>query len=190
VLPAPGPRLLSPPHNSQSESDIAFIAIANMKLLGLPSVTSLLFAMMVMVVSSGSSIRPFGITARSHSITSLYCNILEIRGGAVHESSTLSDLESKIQNAALQNKLTIIDFTATWCGPCKMIAPIFKELSDEFSSRAQFIKVDVDDNPEAAQKYSVSAMPTFIFLKNGEVVDRLMGANADRLKELIEEWLL
>lgn len=65
-----------------------------------------------------------------------------------------------------------------------MIAPIFKDLSEEHGSRAQFIKVDVDDNPEAAQKYGVSAMPTFVFIKGGEVVDRLMGANSDRLKEV------
>ena len=70
------------------------------------------------------------------------------------------------------------------CGPCKQIAPIYKELSNEFGSRASFIKVDVDDNPEAAQKYGVSAMPTFLFIKGGEVVDRLMGANSDRLKEV------
>ena len=74
------------------------------------------------------------------------------------------------------------------CGPCKAIAPIFKELSEEFD--AQFIKVDVDENPEAAQKFGVSAMPTFVFIKGGEVVDRLMGANAARLKELIAEWSL
>ncbi len=65
-----------------------------------------------------------------------------------------------------------------------VIAPVFKELSDEYGSRAQFIKVDVDDNAEAAQKYGVSAMPTFLFVKGGEVVDRLMGANAARLKEV------
>ena len=114
--------------------------------------------------------------------------ILSIRGGAVHESATLADLDSRIQSAALQNKLTILDFTASWCGPCKAIAPIFKELSEEFD--AQFIKVDVDENPEAAQKFGVSAMPTFVFIKGGEVVDRLMGANAARLKELIAEWSL
>ena len=137
--------------------------------------------------------RPFGVSVPARSsisqtTTSSSCNILDIRGGAVHESSTLSDLESRIQSAALQDKLTVVDFTATWCGPCKMIAPIFKELSDELGGRAQFIKVDVDDNPEAAQKYGVSAMPTFLFIKGGEVVDRLMGANSERLKELIEEW--
>jgi thioredoxin 1 len=65
-----------------------------------------------------------------------------------------------------------------------MIAPIFKELSEEMGTRAQFIKVDVDDNPEAAQKYGVSAMPTFLFIKGGEVVDRLMGANTERLREV------
>ncbi|KAL3817167.1 hypothetical protein ACHAXA_006167 [Cyclostephanos tholiformis] len=114
--------------------------------------------------------------------------VFAIRGGAVHESQTLSDLESRIQSAALQDKLTVVDFTATWCGPCKMIAPFFKEMSEEMGTRVQFVKVDVDDNPEAAQKYGVSAMPTFLFVKGGEVVDRLMGANTERLRELIEEW--
>ena len=83
----------------------------------------------------------------------------------------------------------VVDFWAEWCGPCKMIAPVYKELSEEFHN-AQFIKVDVDENPGAAQKFGVSAMPTFVFIKGGEVVDRLMGANADRLKELIQSWSL
>jgi thioredoxin 1 len=62
----------------------------------------------------------------------------------------------------------------------------FKELSEKFPNVA-FLKVDVDENPDTAAKYSVSAMPTFVFIKHGEVVDRLMGANAARLEELIEE---
>lgn len=70
-----------------------------------------------------------------------------------------------------------------------MIAPIFHELSNELGSRVQFIKVDVDENPEAAQKYGVSAMPTFLFIKGGEEVDRLMGANSDRLKEVCRLWM-
>mmetsp|Transcript_28523 Transcript_28523/g.40746 ORF Transcript_28523/g.40746 Transcript_28523/m.40746 type:complete len:154 (-) Transcript_28523:171-632(-) len=151
--------------------------------LELTSIVALIAALSCVMASS--SPRPFGITR-----TTTSNNILSIRGGAVHESSTLGDLDSKIQNAALQNKLTIIDFTAQWCGPCKAIAPVYKELSEEFGSSAQFIKVDVDDNPEAAQKFGVSAMPTFVFIKGGEVVDRLMGANAARLKELIAEWSL
>jgi len=62
----------------------------------------------------------------------------------------------------------------------------FKELSEQFED-VVFLKVDVDENPDTAAKYSVSAMPTFIFIKGGEVVDRLMGANPDRLQELILE---
>ena len=145
--------------------------------LELQILVTLFAALSAVAASSGrssSSSRLFGITSSQSSCGSTQRSILNIRGGAVHESSTIGDLESKIQSAALQNKLTIIDFTATWCGPCKMIAPVFKELSEEYGSRAQFIKVDVDDNPEAAQKYGVTAMPTFLFIKGGEVVDRLM----------------
>ena len=64
----------------------------------------------------------------------------------------------------------------------------FKEMSEEITG-VVFLKVDVDENPETAAKYSVSAMPTFLFIKGGEVVDRLMGANAPRLQELIEEYM-
>jgi thioredoxin 1 len=77
---------------------------------------------------------------------------------------------------------------ATWCGPCKIIGPIFDELSNEISD-VVFVKVDVDENPETAAKYSVSAMPTFVFIKGGEVVDRLMGANPDRLREMIQDYM-
>lgn len=62
----------------------------------------------------------------------------------------------------------------------------FKELSESLSD-VVFVKVDVDENPETAQKYSVSAMPTFLFIKGGEVVDRLMGADSNRLQALINE---
>ena len=63
----------------------------------------------------------------------------------------------------------------------------YKELSEEYPD-VVFLKVDVDENTETAAKYSVSAMPTFVFIKGGEVVDRLMGANPARLQELINEW--
>mmetsp|Transcript_20235 Transcript_20235/g.58526 ORF Transcript_20235/g.58526 Transcript_20235/m.58526 type:complete len:174 (-) Transcript_20235:100-621(-) len=115
--------------------------------------------------------------------------VLSIRGGDVQEPATLADVESIILKASAEGKLVVIDFSATWCGPCKMIAPIFHELSDSagLKDNAVFLKVDVDENPDTAAKYSVSAMPTFVFIKGGEVVDRLMGANPARLKEMIEE---
>jgi thioredoxin 1 len=67
-----------------------------------------------------------------------------------------------------------------------MIAPHFHEMSDTFEN-VVFVKIDVDENPETAAKYEVSAMPTFLFIKNGEVIDRFMGANPDKLRELIQE---
>merc|ERR1712071_680870 len=104
--------------------------------------------------------------------------------GEVIEVETLQDLESKILSASASNKLVVVDFSATWCGPCKMIAPLYEELSEDFSG-AVFLKVDVDENPEAAAKYGVSAMPTFLFIKGGEVKDKIMGANPQGLKSMI-----
>lgn len=120
------------------------------------------------------------------SLHDLASNPLHVRGGALHEPETVQDVDALLLNAASNDQLVVIDFTASWCGPCKMIAPLFKELSEQRTD-VVFLKVDVDENPETAAKFSVSAMPTFLFIKKGEVVDRLMGANAQRLQELIEE---
>eukprot|EP00816_Leptocylindrus_hargravesii_P001883 CAMPEP_0196813072 /NCGR_PEP_ID=MMETSP1362-20130617/33471_1 /TAXON_ID=163516 /ORGANISM="Leptocylindrus danicus, Strain CCMP1856" /LENGTH=169 /DNA_ID=CAMNT_0042189089 /DNA_START=39 /DNA_END=548 /DNA_ORIENTATION=+ len=112
--------------------------------------------------------------------------LAELRGGAVIECETLEDVNQAISDAALNGKLIVIDFTATWCGPCQMIAPVFKEMSEKMEN-VVFLKVDVDKNAEAAAQYGVSAMPTFVFVKKGEIVDRLMGANAAKLMEMVEE---
>lgn len=109
-----------------------------------------------------------------------------VRGGEVLEPESLEDVESILVKAGASNQLVVIDFSATWCGPCKMIAPLFSSLSDSMPD-VVFLKIDVDDNPDTAAKYSVSAMPTFLFIKGGTVVDRLMGANPARLQELIDE---
>lgn len=71
-------------------------------------------------------------------------------------------------------------------GPCKAIAPLYKELSESYDNIV-FLKVDVDENAETAMKYQVSAMPTFLFIKRGEIVDKIMGANPTKLKELLDE---
>uniref|UniRef100_A0A7S2MV31 Thioredoxin domain-containing protein n=1 Tax=Helicotheca tamesis TaxID=374047 RepID=A0A7S2MV31_9STRA len=115
--------------------------------------------------------------------------VFSLRGGEVLEPATLTDVDSIIMRASAEGKAVVIDFSATWCGPCKMIAPIYHKLSESPSlkDRAVFLKVDVDENPDTAAKYSVSAMPTFVFIKKGDVVDRLMGANAARLQSMIEE---
>eukprot|EP00546_Thalassionema_frauenfeldii_P006797 CAMPEP_0178918192 /NCGR_PEP_ID=MMETSP0786-20121207/13688_1 /TAXON_ID=186022 /ORGANISM="Thalassionema frauenfeldii, Strain CCMP 1798" /LENGTH=152 /DNA_ID=CAMNT_0020591871 /DNA_START=27 /DNA_END=485 /DNA_ORIENTATION=+ len=109
-----------------------------------------------------------------------------VRGGEVLEAKTSADLEAILIKSA--GSLVVVDYWASWCGPCKMIAPLFAELSEEIEG-VTFVKVDVDENPDTAAKYQVSAMPTFIFIKGGEVVDRLMGADPNRLKGLIEEYM-
>ena len=79
----------------------------------------------------------------------------------------------------------LVMHTATWCGPCQMIGPVFHDLSDRMDN-VVFVKVDVDEIPDTAAKYSVSAMPTFVFIRSGEVVDRLMGANPAALEEKLQ----
>ena len=72
----------------------------------------------------------------------------------------------------------VVDFNATWCGPCRMVAPIFDELDKEYAGRAQFVSVDVDECEELAMKYMVRNIPTILFIKNGEVVSKQVGAAA------------
>ena len=74
------------------------------------------------------------------------------------------------------DKLAIVDFWATWCGPCRMIAPIIDQLSDEYKDTVVIGKVDVDNNMEVPQKYGIRNIPTVLFIKNGEVVDKQVGA--------------
>jgi thioredoxin 1 len=83
-----------------------------------------------------------------------------------------------------ENKLVVVDFFADWCGPCKMIAPVFKQLSGEFSG-IKFVKVNVDQNHELASRYQVSSIPSFSFISAGKPVDTLTGANKAELKTKI-----
>ncbi len=87
------------------------------------------------------------------------------------------------------NKYVLVDFFAVWCGPCKMLAPIMDELSEEYKDKIKIVKLDVDESPETARKFDIMSIPTMIFFENGEPKDTLMGLIAkDVLKNKIDEF--
>ena len=109
-----------------------------------------------------------------------------IRGGSsVPYFTSKFALDSALSDPQNAGKLFVIDFTATWCGPCKMIAPFFEEMSVEFGDACVFLKVDVDEGGEIAQAYSVMSMPTFLFIKDGKIVDRFSGASVEKLRQTV-----
>ncbi|MCK4779028.1 MAG: thioredoxin [Candidatus Lokiarchaeota archaeon] len=84
------------------------------------------------------------------------------------------------------DKIIIIDFWAVWCGPCMFFAPIFKKLHEEFQNDFIFLKVNVDENSSVAMKYQITGIPTTLFIKNGEVVNKIVGAmNYDGMKKVL-----
>ena len=85
------------------------------------------------------------------------------------------------------DKLVVVDFTASWCPPCQMIAPKFAEHEKEVGDKAILVKVDVDENAETAEECGITCMPTFQFYKGGKKVDEIQGANFDGVKAKIQE---
>jgi len=82
--------------------------------------------------------------------------------------------------------LVVVDFFATWCGPCRQIAPKIEKLSEQLSD-VVFLKVDVDEDEDLAQEYEIQAMPTFFFIKNGVKVGSVTGANMEAIQSKIDE---
>lgn len=76
----------------------------------------------------------------------------------------------------------MIDFTASWCPPCRFIAPVFADMAKKFTN-VVFFKIDVDELQSVAKEFKVEAMPTFVFMKEGEIVDRVVGAAKDEIHE-------
>jgi thioredoxin 1 len=88
------------------------------------------------------------------------------------------------------SQLVMVDFWAVWCGPCQMVAPIIEELGKEYAGKVKVRKLNTDENPEVAGRYQVMSIPTILFFKNGQVVEKLVGARPKRqFKEMIDSLL-
>ena len=103
---------------------------------------------------------------------------------AVHNVEAWTE---QLGQAKESNKLVVIDFTATWCPPCRAIAPYFAELAKRFLN-VVFLKVDVDELQSVAQDCKVDAMPTFIFMKEGQTVHKIIGADRNELEKKILQY--
>jgi thioredoxin 1 len=85
------------------------------------------------------------------------------------------------------DRLTIVDFWATWCGPCRMISPILEQIADERAGELKVVKVDVDENQHVTARYNIRSMPTLLFFKGGQAVGQIIGAvPRARIEQAIE----
>ncbi len=103
-------------------------------------------------------------------------------------SKTITLDNNNFESEVLQSEIpVIVDFWATWCGPCRMIAPVLDELSETFESKVKIGKVNVDENRELAGQYRVMSIPTLLMIKDGKVVNQQVGAvGKDQLTKVIE----
>lgn len=103
-------------------------------------------------------------------------------------STNVQELSADTFDQATQSGMTLVDFWAPWCGPCKMQGPIVNQVADRVGDKARVVKVNVDDAPELAARFGVRSIPTLVLLKDGDSVEQLVGLRqADDLVALIDK---
>ncbi|KAE9596590.1 hypothetical protein Lal_00007571 [Lupinus albus] len=108
--------------------------------------------------------------------------------GQVIGCHTVEAWNQQLQRGNESKQIIVVDFTASWCGPCRFIAPFLAELAKKHLN-VIFLKVDVDELKSVAQDWAVEAMPTFMFIKEGSIVGKVVGAKKDELQQTLEKHL-
>lgn len=102
----------------------------------------------------------------------------------------VKDITDSTFDTEIGNGMVLVDFWATWCGPCRTISPMVEELSQDYAGKIQFAKMDVDANQQTAQKFNVTALPTLMLYKGGKPIDKLVGAvPKPHLKSFLEKHI-
>ncbi|KAK7358113.1 hypothetical protein VNO77_00034 [Canavalia gladiata] len=109
-----------------------------------------------------------------------------LKDGQVIGINSAGELELKLNAASKTSRLAILYFTATWCGPCRFISPIYTSLAEKYR-KVVFLKVDIDEARDVAARWNISSIPTFFFVKNGQEVDSVTGADKSTLERKIEQ---
>jgi thioredoxin 1 len=91
-------------------------------------------------------------------------------------SKPIETTDDTFERIVKSNKLLIVDFWAPWCGPCKMFSPVIDQLAAEYAGKITFAKLNIDENPRTASEFGVMSIPTVLIMKNGKLVDQIVGA--------------
>lgn len=99
--------------------------------------------------------------------------------------------DQSFDNAVIKaDHSVLVDFWAPWCGPCRLLSPLLEKIAMQYKDKIKIVKLNTDENPEIASKYNISAIPTILFFKNGQVVEQIIGIRPlEEFKKIIDEVL-
>ena len=98
--------------------------------------------------------------------------------------------DSELNELISQNLPVVVDYTASWCGPCKFISPFIDQLAEKYEGRAKVVKIDLDQNKENATKYQIRSIPAVLYFKSGDLVDKLVGkATYEKFAQILDKYV-